>query len=338
MKDLTISNIERQNVLNNRFAVSKVQEHLDIEGMLFEGEYRFTKKMVADFYEVEERTIERYLEKHSDELAANGYVLCKGKHLKELKLQFAPVINVGSKTTQLGLFNFRSFLDMGMLLTESEKAKKVRSLILDFVITTINEKTGGGTKYINRRDVHYLPAAITEENYRKNLTSAINQYVDGHPTYKYPQITDFIYKAVFKENAKEYREVLKLDSKDNVRHTLYSEVLLVISSFENGVGAALSERFKENGGRLLTIDEVERIVNELAEHPMQKPYLNDARAKMASRDFSFRDAYHGNIADYLQAVTPEEFERFIGDQSIDFDRILADNKDVLKRLKQAEDE
>ena len=338
MKDLTISNIERQNVLNNRFAVSKVQEHLDIEGMLFEGEYRFTKKMVADFYEVEERTIERYLEKHSDELAANGYVLCKGKHLKELKLQFAPVINVGSKTTQLGLFNFRSFLDMGMLLTESEKAKKVRSLILDFVITTINEKTGGGTKYINRRDVHYLPAAITEENYRKNLTSAINQYVDGHPTYKYPQITDFIYKAVFKENAKEYREVLKLDSKDNVRHTLCSEVLLVISSFENGVGAALSERFKENGGRLLTIDEVERIVNELAEHPMQKPYLNDARTKMASRDFSFRDAYHGNIADYLQAVTPEEFERFIGDQSIDFDRILADNKDVLKRLKQAEDE
>ena len=338
MKDLTISNIERQNVLNNRFAVSKVQEHLDIEGMLFEGEYRFTKKMVADFYEVEERTIERYLEKHSDELAANGYVLCKGKHLKELKLQFAPVINVGSKTTQLGLFNFRSFLDMGMLLTESEKAKKVRSLILDFVITTINEKTGGGTKYINRRDVHYLPAAITEENYRKNLTSAINQYVDGHPTYKYPQITDFIYKAVFKENAKEYREVLKLDSKDNVRHTLYSEVLLVISSFENGVGAALSERFKENGGRLLTIDEVERIVNELAEHPMQKPYLNDARTKMASRDFSFRDAYHGNIADYLQAVTPEEFERFIGDQSIDFERILADNKDVLKRLKQAEDE
>ena len=338
MKDLTISNIERQNVLNNRFAVSKVQEHLDIEGILFEGEYRFTKKMVADFYEIEERTIERYLEKHSDELAANGYVLCKGKHLKELKLQFAPVINVGSKTTQLGLFNFRSFLDMGMLLTESEKAKKVRSLILDFVITTINEKTGGGTKYINRRDVHYLPAAITEENYRKNLTSAINQYVDGHPTYKYPQITDFIYKAVFKENAKEYREVLKLDSKDNVRHTLYSEVLLVISSFENGVGAALSERFKENGGRLLTIDEVERIVNELAEHPMQKPYLNDARTKMASRDFSFRDAYHGNIADYLQAVTPEEFERFIGDQSIDFDRILADNKDVLKRLKQAEDE
>ena len=113
---------------------------------------------------------------------------------------------------------------------------------------------------------------------------------------------------------------------------------LVISSFENGVGAAIQERYKKNGEMKLTIEEVEQIVGELAEHPMQKPYLNDARTKMASRDFSFRDAYHGNIAEYLKAVTPEEFERFIGDQSVDFDHILESNKDVLKRLKQAEDE
>ena len=338
MKDLTISNIERQNVLNNRFVVKKLQERLDIEGMFFDGEYWLTKKMVADFYEVEERTIERYIENYGSELSANGYFLCKGKRLKDLKLQFAPVINVGSKTTQLGLFNFRSFLNIGMLLAESEKAKALRSAILDIVIATINEKTGGGTKYINRRDVNYIPAAITEGNYRKNLTSAMSQCVAGHKTYKYSQVTDYIYEAVFKENAKEYRNVLSLDSKDNVRHTLYAEVLLVISSFENGVGAAIQQRFKENGGRLLSMEEVKAIVNDLAEHPMQKPYLNDARTKMASRDYSFREAYHVNIAEYLKAVTPEEFERFIGNQSIDFDNILADNKDVLKRLKQADND
>lgn len=338
MKDLTISNIERQNVLNNRFAIEHIQNTLDITGMMFDGEYRFTKKMVADFYEVEERTIERYIENFGSELSANGYFLCKGKRLKDLKLQFAPVINVGSKTTQLGLFNFRSFLNIGMLLAESEKAKALRSAILDIVIATINEKTGGGTKYINRRDVNYLPAAITEENYRKILTSAIGKCVEGHKTYKYSLVTDYIYKAVFKENAKEYRRVLSLDSKDNVRHTLYAEVLLVISSFENGVGAAIQQKFKENGGMRLPMAEVERIVNELSENPIQKPYLNDARTKMASRDYSFRDAYHGNIAEYLKAVTPEEYERFIGEKSIDFDNILAENKDVLKRLKQADNE
>ena len=55
--------------------------------------------MVADFYEVDERTIERYIEQYATELSANGYVLCKGKRLKDLKLQFGHVINVGSKTT-----------------------------------------------------------------------------------------------------------------------------------------------------------------------------------------------------------------------------------------------
>ena len=337
MKDLTVSDIERQNVLNNRFAIDEIQKHLEITGMLFEGEYRFTKKMVAEYYGVEERTIERYLTKYSDELSANGYVLCKGKSLKNLKLQFAPVINVGSKTTQIGLFNFRAFLNLGMLLTESEKAKSLRSMILDFVIATIHEKTGGGTKFINRRDINYIPVAITEENYRKNLTSAISQYVEGHQTYKYAQVSDLIYQAVFKENAKEYRKILRLDSKDNVRHTLYAEVLLVISSFENGVGAAIREKAQIKNAPI-TLEEVEEIVVQLSESPMQQPYLADARSKMASRDLSFRDAYHENIAEYLRAVTPDEFERFIGDQSIDFDRILESNKDVLKRLKQAEDE
>lgn len=336
-KELTISNIERQNILNNRYAVEAIMQKIEFPGMLFNGEYRYTKSMVADFFEVEERTIERYVEKFADELKHNGYVLTKGKTLKDLKLQFAHVINVGSKTTQLGLFNFRAVLNIGMLLTENEKARLLRSLILDIVISTINEKVGGGTKYINRRDVDYLPAAIAEDNYRKALTSSINNCVDGHKTFKYAQITDMIYKAVFKENAREYRDILKLDNKDNPRHTMYAEVLLVISSFENGLGYEIEKKFSELG-RMLSVDEVGNIINDLANHPTQAPYIYDARTKMASRDLGLRDAYHGNIAEYLKAVTPEEFDRFIGSQSVDFDKILEDNADTLKRLKQAEDE
>lgn len=337
MKDLTISKIERQNVLNNRFAIDTIQERLGLEAIYYNDQYWLTKKMVADFYEVEERTIERYITQNEEELLHNGYVLSKGKSLKEIKLQFAHVINVGSKTTQLALFNFRAFLDIGMLLTESEKAKKLRSLILDIVIAAINQKTGGGTKFINRRDVNYLPAAIQEDNYRKTLTSAVGQYVCGHTTFKYAQVTDLIYKAVFRENAKEYKKILQLGDKDNVRQTLYAEVLLLISSFENGVGNAIYEQYKTTG-KLLSVSDVEHIVKSLEENPLMKPYLNDARTKMASRDLSFRDAYHGNIAEYLKAVTPEEFERFIGDKSIDFDNILTENKDVLRRLKQTDNE
>lgn len=337
MNDLTISNIERQNVLNNHYAIEHIKDSLGIVGMEFEGEFRFTKKMVADYYEVDISTIDRCLTTYSDELKHNGYVLCRGKHLKDL-LQFAHLINEASKTTQLGLFNFRAFLNVGMLLTESEKAKQVRSLILDIVIATINEKVGGGTKYINRRDANYLPTALKEVNYRKQLTSALRAYVDGHETNMYSQITNAIYKAVFRENAKEYREILRLDSKDNVRHTLYAEVLLVIASFENGVGAAIREEYKKRGNRKLSVSEVEYLITQLADSPMQKPYIDDARTKMASRDLSFREAYHGNIEEYLRAVTPEEYERFIGDKSLDIDQLLDENTDVLKRLKQADED
>lgn len=337
-KDLTVSGIERQNILNNRIAVEAIRQKLELPAMLFNNEYCFTKQMVADFYDIDTSTINRYLSTHDEELRHNGFFLCKGKLLKEFKLQFGHLINETTKTTVLGLFNFRSFLNIGMLLSESEKAKQMRSVMLDIVISSINERTGGGTKYINRNDVNYLPSAIAEINYRKALTSAINKCVDGHPTMKYANVTDHIYKAVFKENAKEYRRLLNLEEKDNVRHTLYAEVLLLIAAFENGVAYEIEKKHKENEGRLLSMQTVFDIIDAFAEHPFQLPHLNDVRSKMASRDLGLRDVYHDNIAEYLRAVSPEEFERFIGSESIDFDSILEANKDVLKRLKQAEDE
>ena len=333
-KDLTVSKIERQNVLNNQVAIPRIQKALDIEAYQFEGKYYLTKQMVADFYEVDVRTIERYLESNKEELERNGYFLCKGKRLREFMLQFAPDINVGHKTVSLSLFDFRAFLNIGMLLAESEKAKRVRSLILDIVISTINEKAGGGTKYINWRDRDFLPAAIQEENYRKKLTGPINDYVEGHPTYKYAIITDMIYKAVFHENAKQYKELLKLEPKDNAKATMYAEVLRVISSFENGVGSAIRD-LSLRLNRKISVQEVQELITSQAESPAMSPFLYDARQKMASLDLGLRDVYHDGIAGYLRALSPEEFERFIGSDSVDLEKLLDndENKHVLERLK-----
>ena len=35
MEDLTKSAVDRQNVLNNKFAIEKIQEYLGLTGMLF---------------------------------------------------------------------------------------------------------------------------------------------------------------------------------------------------------------------------------------------------------------------------------------------------------------
>jgi hypothetical protein len=232
-KDLTTSAIDRQNILNNRYAVESVQQEIGFTGLLYEGEYRFTMQQVSEFFEVDLRTIERYVERFRDELVQNGFQVLRGKLLKEFKLwiekQSAPDINVGSKVTQLGLFNFRSFLNLAMLLVESEKARVLRSVILDIVLDTINKRTGGGTKYINQRDEDFVVQYLRGEDFRREFTDALRDFVDMGKA-KYPIYTDKIYRSIFRENAQEYRQILKLHDKEKVRDTMYSEVLRLVSS------------------------------------------------------------------------------------------------------------
>jgi hypothetical protein len=65
-----------------------------------------------------------------------------------------------------------------MLLTESERARVLRQTILDIVIDTINQRTGGSTKYINQRDEDFILTYFQEENYCKEFTNALRDYVD----------------------------------------------------------------------------------------------------------------------------------------------------------------
>jgi len=54
----------------------------------------------------------------------------------------------------------------------------LRQTILDIVIDTINQRTGGSTKYINQRDEDFILACFQEENYRKEFTNTLWDYVD----------------------------------------------------------------------------------------------------------------------------------------------------------------
>lgn len=62
-----------------------------------------------------------------------------------------------------------------MLLTESQKAKQIRSILLDIAIDTINERIGGATKYINQREEAFLTAITQEPQYRKEVVAEILQ-------------------------------------------------------------------------------------------------------------------------------------------------------------------
>ena len=83
-----------------------------------------------------------------------------------------------------------------MLIAESEKARVLRQVILDIVIDTINQKTGGGTKYINQRDEEFLTSWFEEENYRKQFTGALKNYM-SMGTAKYAIYTNKILVKCF---------------------------------------------------------------------------------------------------------------------------------------------
>ncbi|WP_151947822.1 DNA-binding protein [Aliarcobacter butzleri] len=331
MRDLTVSQVQRQNILNNNLALQEVEKNVGIQTNYYEDEMWLTKKQVQEFYEISDSTIERYIEKNSEELTKNGYKVLRGKALKDYKENDATLMSEGSKISVLGIFSFRAFLNLGMLLTESEKAKVLRSMILDIVIDVMNQKAGGHTKYINQRDEDFLIQIIKEENYRKKFTDALNKYV-AMGNIKYAVYTNKVYQAIFNENANEYREIFKLDSKENIRHTMYSEILAVIAGFENGIADSIEQEYKKKG-RKLTSNETDLIFIDATKNPYLEPVIEKARNKMASWDLCFRDALHENLKNYISAVPKEDFHRFLGNKSKSLEERLEETKEVFLRLK-----
>lgn len=332
MTDLTTSQIERQNILNNSLALQKAEEILKVPGFYFEDTFYFTNSQLATFFEVDIRTIERLVEAHKTELTENGYHTLRGEKLAKFKENaFATDTNVGSKVTQLSISSFRTLLNFAMLLTNSDIAKQVRNTLLDIVINVLTEKTGGHVKFINQRDKNYLSTALEEDNARKIFTNAIDKYVSGS-NFKYGQLTNEIYKAIFKERASEYKKILKLNKNDNARATMYSEVLIVIASFEKGVAYEIEQKSKSSNQKLTNTDVIE-IIQRLANHPMQEPHLMHAREKMASRDLSFRNAKHEKLAEYIRPISEEDFERFIGEQSKSLSEQIDEHRQVFERLR-----
>ena len=337
-KDLTSSRIDRQNILNNDLAIIEIEEKAIVDAIFFNDTLLLTKEMVAAFFEVDVRTIERYISANIEELKENGYRVLKGKELKEFlncyREHFGTDINVGTKITVLSVFDFRAFLNMAMLLSESEKARALRQFMLDVVIDIINRRTGGGTKYINQRDKDFVFSSLQEDNARRQFTDALKKYVIDD-RFKYAHFTDMIYVSIFREKAKEYKKILDLKAGEKVRETFYSEILDIIAAYESGLADAIKQEF-EKRGHILSIEETECLFQQFENMALWKPLIQRGRVKMASRDMALRDAFHYQLAEYIRPLDKEEYQKFLGATGDELERLMQENSEVLKRLKERE--
>ena len=106
---------------------------------------------MADFYEVEKKTIEKVVERFNNELTSDGIQYVSGNNIKEkLDTDNISVTNYrgyflveGIKIAYRSntLFPRRAILRVGMLLRDSKVAKEVRTQLLN-----IEEKTDETTK------------------------------------------------------------------------------------------------------------------------------------------------------------------------------------------------
>ena len=112
-----------------------------------------TLKLVADFYEVDEKVIEKVCERHYDELESDG--MCGKKYSELSNLHYVGMKTAKGKVTftfengdsfdyptrGTKVFTRRAILRIGMLLRDSVVAKEVRTQLLN-----IEEKTSDEVK------------------------------------------------------------------------------------------------------------------------------------------------------------------------------------------------
>ena len=165
-KDLTNSAVDRQNILNNPYALAEIEQAAGVRRIPFEGKTGMLKEPVATFFAVIVQPVETYLEQNTEELSQNGNELLNCNLLQELKLAIQglddPETDFGiiQKTARLGVRDFRPLPNLAMLMRESERVGLLQKAMLDIVIDTINRRTNGVTKYLNQQDEDFMQSAF----------------------------------------------------------------------------------------------------------------------------------------------------------------------------------
>ncbi len=192
---------------------------------------------VAEFYEVTPKAINTVIDRNRSELEDDGIVVLKGEELKKFKEQLSVpqgeehIIN--PKTSNLTLLTKRAMLRIGMLLTTSDVAKKVRSYLLNLdEIATKEQREWAIQREVGKVD-------------RKRMCTAISNYVPNskNKIFAYPNYTNMIYKILFGKTAKELKQEKNISTNELLRDSFNKDELKLIDEFETIVTALLSLGF-----------------------------------------------------------------------------------------------
>lgn len=190
------------------------------------GTLEVTVEMAANFYETPIDTIKTILKRHRAEFSEDSETrTLRGISLAQFKteVQGGP-LSTGSNA--LTLVSRRGLLRIGMLLTESEVARSVRSYLLNVEqIATKEQRAWALDREVSKRE-------------RRRMTDTVQMFGDGSP-YEYARFTNLAYRVVFDTDAPGLRKLYGLDSDDNIRDAFSTEDLRSVVDVETAISSLL---------------------------------------------------------------------------------------------------
>lgn len=128
MTDSTPSDLTVTAARTQRDALADRIDVLDKVGVLrtLPDDMHVTTEMVAEFYGVDREAIASLVKRNRDEFDDDGYAVIVRSAFEE---RFA--VNLSTQSARIALFPRRAVLRVGMLLRDSEIAKRVRTYLLD---------------------------------------------------------------------------------------------------------------------------------------------------------------------------------------------------------------
>ena len=151
-----------------------------------------TTKQVAEFFKVSIETVKSSIKDNKTELENNGLFLLKGQELKEFKASFDGSFKTLSKINrELILFPKRAILNIGMLLRDSEVAKRLRQALLDVIEESPKASIKVTKNLLAERDIYiFLEQYLIDELTFKKTKNGIFDTLSKIPFQKRVPIVD----------------------------------------------------------------------------------------------------------------------------------------------------
>lgn len=290
MKQILESKSVRDSLMKNVSVIDKVGKLVTLPNSSYS-----TKAQVAEFYNVGLTAISSLIHDNKDEIIDSGYKRMKGNDiieaiLKEEKIESKKGYLIVNNSIKLargenGLFDRKTVLRIGMLLKDSEVAKKLRDYLLE-----VEEKTSEEIKEEALKSIDEIPDEAKSLRPKKFKLIATKTYDDIES-----QLTE-ISESKVNENETlraKYAEALKaaVDSNDVLKIINSSSILvkhLIKMSQEeakktvklqkelNSVVQELSDKVSVMESRGCTITDSRRAIIEIMKAIVKKNYGKNA--------------------------------------------------------------